>query len=258
MGGNHLVLCVVTIRVLCYDHQIMTCFFYTNTLWHDCGLLIMLGKGHLNEFKNILSNLYIRHTSMCYDGKYIFVHNFRTKHLGWWYWCLGLFLWSRNSMVPFSLTDNLDLSRLWPLQCNGETWLLDWGCLWSDVHETSFFFFFWNDNLSCFWWINLKLGGWIHYIKTDVRIDFWGNWTVKFQMAAVLQVFIIQISTFCACMFACVQVMPRTGGYDPEPVWITFHHQGSTIINAYNQVATNLFFQDWGKYGGNHLVHHCN
>ena len=29
-------------------------------------------------------------------------------------------------------------------------------------------------------------------------------------------------------------------GNDPEPLRLTFHHQGSTLINSYWEAATNL------------------
>ena len=32
----------------------------------------------------------------------------------------------------------------------------------------------------------------------------------------------------------------QSAGYDPEPLWLDFHHQSPTFINAYCEAATNL------------------
>ena len=96
--------------------------------------------------KHILSGLYVRCIPMGYVGNHFAkIHFWSQLELNQleWFWCLGLcFLWSRNSMVPFIFTSDLDLSKLWPLQSHGGF------CLFFMNRRINFSFFFFTAMMS--------------------------------------------------------------------------------------------------------------
>ena len=117
---------------------------------------------------------------------------------------LSVVTWVSSDLFPSSIL--LLLTRF----SRGESWILDWGCRWSGVRSgvrvgrrvgaTGRVFvkhkFFFQDNLSFLWSINITLCRWVDHMKTQVGIVFGGNWTVKIlanllKLVALSEIFVV-------------------------------------------------------------------